>query len=591
VSAASEDRFAELPSGIRLCHRVDGPDDGEPLLLVAGLAIDLTSWPQRMVDGLVERGFRVIRFDNRDVGRSTFVDAPPPTRAQQLRARPRPDAYDLGDMAEDAAGLLDVLGIERTHVVGMSMGGMIGQTLAARHPDRVLTLTSIFSTTGHRRVGQPARSTILRLAQRPPVSREESVTRHLAMLRHIGSTAFPPDPDLERAYASAAWDRCEHPRRSQGVARQIQAIQASGDRSPELAGVRVPTLVVHGDTDRMVHPSGGRATAAAIPGARHVEIAGMAHHLAPGVVDRLVDLAATHARGGDPTTVGAPSGSLHGKVAAVTGAGSGIGRALAVELARRGARLALSDVDELGLAETADQVKPLGTEVHTARVDVSDRAAVEAWAATVAEHFGVVHQVYNNAGISGGGRSVLDADWETYERTLAVNLFGVIHGSKAFLPHLIASGDGHVVNVSSLNGFYAQPTLSAYCASKFGVRGFTEALRTEMVVGRHPVQVSVVHPGGVKTGIASATLEEARARGEEPTAEQLVRTRLYEEKLLTLPAEDAARMVVDGVEAGRPRILVGTDARSVDRLVRLLPARYPLLSAWFERKVFGGTRA
>jgi NAD(P)-dependent dehydrogenase (short-subunit alcohol dehydrogenase family) len=112
-----------------------------------------------------------------------------------------------------------------------------------------------------------------------------------------------------------------------------------------------------------------------------------------------------------------------------------------------------------------------------------------------------------------------------------------------------------------------------------------------MIVGRHPVQVSVVHPGGVKTRIASATLEEARARGEEPTAEQLARTRLYEEKLLRLPAEEAARIVVDGVEAGRPRILVGTDARAVDRLVRLLPARYPLLSAWFERKVFGGTRA
>jgi pimeloyl-ACP methyl ester carboxylesterase len=293
------DRFAELPSGIRLCYRVDGPDDGEPLLLIAGLAIDLASWPKRMVDGFVERGFRVIRFDNRDVGRSTFVDAPPPSRVQQLLAKPRPDAYDLGDMAEDARGLLDVLGIASTHVLGMSMGGMIGQTLATRHPDRVRTLTSVFSTTGSRRVGQPARSTILRLARPPARTREESVTRHLAMLRHIGSSAFPPDDAQERAYAAAAWDRIgSDAQRDHGVARQIQAIQASGDRTAELGRIAAPTLVVHGDTDRMVHPSGGRATARAIPGSRHVQIPGMAHHIAPGVVDRLVDLTTVHARGG-----------------------------------------------------------------------------------------------------------------------------------------------------------------------------------------------------------------------------------------------------------------------------------------------------
>ncbi len=153
------------------------------------------------------------------------------------------------------------------------------------------------------------------------------------------------------------------------------------------------------------------------------------------------------------------------RVAAVTGAGSGIGRAVALGLARRGARLALSDVDELGLAGTADLVKPLGAELHTARVDVADRGAVEAWAAAVAGRFGVVHQVYANAGISGGGRTVLESDWEVYDRTLAVNLLGVLHSVKAFLPHLVASGDGHAVTVSSLNGYFAQPTLSAYCTS------------------------------------------------------------------------------------------------------------------------------
>jgi NAD(P)-dependent dehydrogenase (short-subunit alcohol dehydrogenase family) len=280
--------------------------------------------------------------------------------------------------------------------------------------------------------------------------------------------------------------------------------------------------------------------------------------------------------------------SVRGKVAVVTGAASGIGRALALELARRGARLALSDVQEAGLGETADRARALGAQVHTARVDVSDRPAVVAHAEAVAGHFGVVHQVYNNAGIAGGGRTVLDSDWETYDRTLGVNLFGVIHGSKAFLPHLIASGDGHVVNVSSLNGYLAQPTLSAYCASKFGVRGFTEALRAEMIAGGHPVQVTVVHPGGVRTNIAAATVADAQAQGIELTPEQVARSRTYDEKLLRMPPEQAARIILDGVEAGRPRVRVGGDAVLVDRLVRLLPARYPVLSAWYDRKLFGG---
>jgi len=279
--------------------------------------------------------------------------------------------------------------------------------------------------------------------------------------------------------------------------------------------------------------------------------------------------------------------SVCGKVAVVTGAGSGIGRQLAFELAKRGARLALSDVDELGLAETADRAKALGADVHSARLDVSDRAAVEAYAGEVAASFGVVHQVYNNAGISGGGGTILDNDWAVYDRTLGVNLFGVLHGTKAFLPHLIASGDGHVVNVSSLNGYFAQPTLSAYCASKFAVRGFTETLRTEMIAGGHPVQVTVVHPGGVATNIASATVTEAREQGLELTPEQVARSRVYNEKLLKMPAEQAARIIVDGVEAGRPRVRVGTDAKIVDRLVRLLPARYPVLAAWYDRKLFG----
>ncbi|SFO72258.1 Pimeloyl-ACP methyl ester carboxylesterase [Geodermatophilus dictyosporus] len=299
------DRFVDLPAGPTLCHRVDGPDDGEPLLLVAGLGIDLTSWPQRMVDGYAGRGFRVVRFDNRDVGRSSRVATPPPGRLRQLLARPRPDAYDLLDMAADTVGLLDALGIDRAHLVGMSMGGMIAQVVAARHPARVATLTSIFSTTGSRRVGQPARSTLLRLAAGAPRTVEEHVQRHRAMLGHIGSATFPPDDELERAWAVGLWERGGGPRARAGVPRQISAIQASGDRTADLRRVTAPTLVVHGDRDLMVHPTGGRATAAAVPGARHVEIAGMGHHLAPGVVDRLVELTTEHARQ-SPTTTGAP---------------------------------------------------------------------------------------------------------------------------------------------------------------------------------------------------------------------------------------------------------------------------------------------
>ncbi len=295
----TEDLFVQLPGGgPRLCYRVDGPSDGAPVLLVAGLGLDLTSWPQRMLDGFTGRGLRVIRLDNRDAGRSTRVRARPPGLLRQLLARPVPGAYDLGDMAEDARGLLEHLGVGRAHLVGMSMGGMIAQTLAARHPDRVATLTSIFSTTGDRRVGQPARSTLVRMARRPSRTVEESVARHLALLRHIGSTDFPPDDAEERAWVARLWDRAGGRPNHAGVARQIGAIQASGDRTAQLRRIAAPTLVIHGDADRMVHPSGGRATAAAIPGARHVEITGMRHHLAPGVQDRVVALAADHIASG-----------------------------------------------------------------------------------------------------------------------------------------------------------------------------------------------------------------------------------------------------------------------------------------------------
>ena len=271
--------------------------------------------------------------------------------------------------------------------------------------------------------------------------------------------------------------------------------------------------------------------------------------------------------------------SFADKVCAITGAGSGIGRALAVELDRRGARVAVSDVDGPGLEQTAAL---LAGDPHRASVDVSDRTAVEAWAAEVAAHHGRVHQIFNNAGIS-AGHTVQEIGYPELERTIAVNLWGVIHGTKAFLPHLIASGDGHVVNISSLNGYFAQPALSAYVTTKFAVRGFTETLRAEMILARSPVKVSVVHPGGVKTQIASNALRSAEALGLVVTAEDRARIAFYNEKLLRMDPARAARIIADGVERGRPRIRVGNDAVALDLLTRIGPGLAPRVAVLFAR--------
>jgi NAD(P)-dependent dehydrogenase (short-subunit alcohol dehydrogenase family) len=271
-----------------------------------------------------------------------------------------------------------------------------------------------------------------------------------------------------------------------------------------------------------------------------------------------------------------------GKVAVVTGAASGIGRALALGLARRGARLALSDVDEAGLAGTASATGI--SEVHTQRLDVAERDAWPAYADAVVERFGVVHQIYNNAGVA-HSRPVLETELSEYDRVFGINLWGVIYGTKAFLPHVIASGDGHVVNVSSINGFMAQPDMSHYVASKFAVRGFTETLRLEMERDGHPVRVTSVHPGGIRTNIATSALKSARALGMPVTEAEERRERLYNEKLLKMSPDDAARIILDGVEAGKPRVLVGNDAKAIDALVRVLPARYTKAVMAFEKRV------
>ncbi len=276
--------------------------------------------------------------------------------------------------------------------------------------------------------------------------------------------------------------------------------------------------------------------------------------------------------------------AIRGKVCVVTGAGSGIGRALALELAARGARgLAISDVDAEGLAETGRLVGAR-VDVHEQTLDVADRDAFDAYASVVAGHFGVVHQIYNNAGVA-FSRLIEESTFEDYERVFGVNLWGVIHGTKAFLPQLIASGDGHVINISSLNGYLAQNKMSHYCTTKFAVRGFTETLRVEMAGNGHPVGVTVVHPGGIKTKIADHAMESARARGEEITEADERRRKLYNEKLLKMDPAKAAKIIVDAVEKNRARVLVGNDAKAVDLLVRAAPTLMPRLFAALDRRM------
>ncbi len=277
---------------IELCYESFGDPDAPPVLLVMGLGSQMVVWEDGFCEQLAARGFWVTRFDNRDAGRSTILDdRPVPTLSQLLLRDPRAAAYTLEEMADDAAGLLDVLDVEAAHVVGLSMGGMIAQLIAIRHPERVLSLVSIMSTTGNRRVGRPHPSMVRRLLTRRPLDREGYVQSFVATYHQLGSRRYPPGDDRTRALAERCFERGVNPR---GTARQLIAITSTRDRTVDLAGLRVPTTVIHGTADRLVMPSGGRATAAAIPGARLVEIQGMGHDVPPVLWERVVDeIAAT----------------------------------------------------------------------------------------------------------------------------------------------------------------------------------------------------------------------------------------------------------------------------------------------------------
>ncbi len=268
---------------------------------------------------------------------------------------------------------------------------------------------------------------------------------------------------------------------------------------------------------------------------------------------------------------------LKNRVAVVTGAGSGIGRALAYDLARRGAKLAISDVDATGLAETAKQVRVIGAPVHEARLDVTDRAAVLSYADEIAAEYGQVNIIINNAGIAFSG-DIEKMSFAQIERVMDVDFWGVVNGTKAFLPHLIASGDGHVVNISSLFGLMSMPGQGAYNAAKFAVRGFTEALREEMVINGHPVHVTCVHPGGIKTAIARNA---GAVDGEDPTA----LAELFDQKLAKTTPEKAAKTILRAVIGNRPRSVVGLDAKLLDLLVRVTGPGYQRLVAFAAGRV------
>jgi pimeloyl-ACP methyl ester carboxylesterase len=285
---------------IEICYETFGNRDDPALLLVMGLGTQMIAWPEGFCRQLAERGFYVIRYDNRDCGRSTHLrDLGAPTMKQLLMRDRSAATYSLADMAADGIGLLGALGIDRAHVAGASMGGMLAQTMAIRFPDRVLSLASLMSNTGHRWKGTPGLRAYPIFIRRPADSREGAIESTVSTFRLVGSPGFPFQEEELRQMAQLGYDRGYNPA---GTARQLAAILTDGDRTEQLHGVTAPTVVIHGTRDRMVRPSGGRETAKAIPGAQLVEIDGMGHDLPVGAWDRIVDAIVANAQRADASS-------------------------------------------------------------------------------------------------------------------------------------------------------------------------------------------------------------------------------------------------------------------------------------------------
>lgn len=267
--------------------------------------------------------------------------------------------------------------------------------------------------------------------------------------------------------------------------------------------------------------------------------------------------------------------SFKNKVATVTGAGSGIGQALAIALAKHGCHLALSDISEAGLAKTVELLAPYSVKVSTQKVDVAKRDEVATWAKAVVDEHGQVNLIFNNAGVAIGSTAE-GVSYEDLEWLIGINFWGVVYGTKEFLPYLKQSGDGHIINISSMFGLTAQPTQSAYNASKFAVRGFTESLRQELDMQNAGVSATCVHPGGIRTNIAKAARmnNSVQSLGMDPLKSQDAF-----DKLLRTPADDAAQQILEAVRKDRRRLLIGADAKAVDVIQRILPQGYQKIFA------------
>ena len=291
-------------NGIEIAYQEMGDPGGEPIVLIMGLGTQMLAWDPDFCTLLAERGHRVVRFDNRDVGHSTWIDAPVPGRIPMLLGLPRGLAYTLDDMADDAAALIEHLGFDAAHVVGASQGGMIAQVLGYRRPDLVRSLGLIMTGSGKRVTAVPRLRALGMLLASPPKDRDAYIAAVEKTFGVIGSPAYPPDPERLRRVIGTSYDRARNPA---GVARQLHAITSSGDRTKRLRAVRAPTIVIHGTEDPLVRPSAGRSVAAAIPGARLELIDGMGHDLPPQLWKRIVGYLAENLDRG----IGSPVGGRH----------------------------------------------------------------------------------------------------------------------------------------------------------------------------------------------------------------------------------------------------------------------------------------
>jgi len=297
------EQFADLGE-VTLCYETFGDATDPALLLIMGLGTQMVAWRDEFCNDLAGRGFYVIRYDNRDIGRSTRFSGRPPTTGEILTRRPRALDYTLSDMATDAVRLLDHLGIDKAHIVGASMGGMIAQHVAFEHPDRVLTLVSIMSSTGHRLVGQPSLAVMPAFLAKPEPGREAYIERAIKLFRMVGSKKFFDEHNV-REISELQWERGVD---YAGTGRQMAAIVADGNRARRLRHIKAPTLVVHGTDDKLVLPSGGRATARAIPGAKILKVQHMGHDMPRQVWPQLIDaIAANTRRAGEREVVASPA--------------------------------------------------------------------------------------------------------------------------------------------------------------------------------------------------------------------------------------------------------------------------------------------